>query len=96
MGSGFSKQKKAFKEAMAAMQADLKTKSVTGSSGNGLVTITLNGEHQVQSLKIKPECVDPEDLEGLEILIKAAFNDAASQLKESNLPSLPGMGNMLG
>lgn len=93
MGSGYSKQKKAFKQQFAAMEAKMKETLVEGSSGNGLVQLTLNGDYEIVKLKIKPECVDPEDVEGLEDLIKAAFNDAAKKLKDS-MPGMGGLGGM--
>lgn len=76
------------------MQDKLKNLEVTGSAGNGLVEITLNGENEVKRLKIKPECVDPEDIEGLEDLLKAAFKDAQDKLKKesSKGAGLPGLG----
>ena len=96
MGTGFSKKKKEAKllqEQFAKMQTQMKEAEGVGSAGNGLVTITLDGDHQIKSIKIKPECVDPEDIEGLEDLIKAAFKDASEKLKSQtpSLPKLPGM-----
>lgn len=95
MGSGYSKMKKQAKlmeQQLEAMRTEMKNKQLIGVSGNGLVTVTLNGEKELQSIKIKPECVDPSDLEGLQDLIKAACDDAYS--KASNDPmeglSLPG------
>lgn len=91
MGSGFLKKKKQakmFQQQLTDMQDQLSTKleqmEVTGSAGNGLVAITLTGTHEMKRIKINPECVDPEDVEGLETLIKAAFQDAAEQLKKIN------------
>ena len=40
------------------------------------MTLVLNGEHELKDLKIKPACVDPNDVEGLQDLIRAAYNDA--------------------
>lgn len=98
MGSGFAKKKKQaklFQEQISKMQGDLKTKEVTGSAGNGLVTITLSGENELKKIQIKPECVDPEDVEGLQDLIKAAYKDAFDQLQSDSgmagLPNIPGM-----
>lgn len=101
MGSGFSKRKKqakALQNQFAEMQEQLKKVEVTGSAGNGLVELVLNGENQLLSIKIKPECVDPEDVEGLELLIKAAHNDASEQLQKQStpggmagLPDIPGL-----
>ena len=49
-----------------------------------LVAITLNGNHEIEEVKIKPDCVDKEDIEGLEDLIKAAYNNAQEQFKRKN------------
>lgn len=93
MGSGFAKKKKQAKmmqEQLTQMQSNLQTLEVTGSSGNGLVTITLTGDHELKQIKIKPECVDPEDVEGLEVLIKAAFADANKKMQEDSMRQMSG------
>ena len=93
MGSGFAKQKKqakALKEKLSQFQSQMQKTEVVGTAGNGLVTLTLSGEHELKSIIIKPECVDPEDVEGLQDLIKAAFNDAASKLA-AQAPQMPSM-----
>lgn len=98
MGSGFAKKKKQaklFQEQISKMQGDLKSKEVTGTAGNGLVTITLTGDNEMKKIQIKPECVDPEDVEGLQDLIKAAYKSANDQLQSDSgaagMPSIPGM-----
>ncbi len=97
MGTGFSKKKKearAFQEQITKMQSQLKSTEVVGSAANGLVTMTLSGEGDLKSIKIKPECVDPEDVEGLETLIKAAYEDAQKKLQsQQSLP--PGMSGLM-
>jgi DNA-binding YbaB/EbfC family protein len=98
MGTGFSKKKKQAKmmqEQLSKMQAEMQQTEVTGTAGNGLVTLTLNGDYDLKQLKIKPECVDPEDIEGLEDLIKAAYAEAHKQLKSQQMKGLPpGMPNL--
>lgn len=92
MGSGFAKQKKQAKllqEQMMQMQSQMQKTEVTGTAGNGLVSITLSGEHEMKAVKIKPECVDPEDIEGLEALVKAAYADACKKLQDQT-PKLGG------
>jgi hypothetical protein len=94
MGSGFSKRKKQAKELQSqllGMQEAMKKTEVTGTAGNGLVTIKMNGEHEVLQIKIKPDCVDKDDVEGLEDLIKAAFRDAAKQLSSQQPSGIPGL-----
>lgn len=94
MGSGFSKRKKQAKlleQQFSKIQEQLKTTQVTGSAANGLVQITMNGEHHVQSVKIQPDCVDPEDVEGLEDLVASAINNAVEKVKTTSSGSIPGM-----
>lgn len=95
MGSGYSKMKKQAKlmeQQLETMRTEMKNKQVTGTSGNGLVTVVMNGEKELIGITIKPECVDPNDLEGLQDLIKAAFDHAQSQLGDDPMSnfSLPG------
>jgi len=93
MGSGFSKMKKQarmLEEQFEKMQEEMKAKEVTGSSGNGLVTITMSGDKEIKKVQIKPECVDLQDLEGLEDLITAACADAYRQIGQN--ASADGMG----
>lgn len=93
MGSGFSKMKKQAKllgEQFSKAQEQLKSQEVTGQAGNGLVQIKLNGEKKLLKVSIKKECVDPNDVEALEDLIIAAFDDASSKLsEESSISGLP-------
>ena len=86
MGSGFSKMKKQQKlmqEQMAQMQDKMKDTEYTGSSASDLVKVTIDGEKNLKSLSINPECVDPEDIEGLEDLIKQAFENAIQSMADS-------------
>jgi len=86
MGSGFSKMKKqarAMQAQMSQMRESLKNTEFTGSAGNGLVTVTLDGEKNLKKISIKPECVTPDDVEGLQDLILAAFAEAKQQLDQS-------------
>ena len=98
MGKGFAKQKKQMRkmqENFSKMQEEMGNKEGIGSAGNGLVTINLNGNNEMTNITIKPDCVDQEDIEGLEDLIKEAYNNAIQQLQDNmpEMPSLPpGMG----
>jgi nucleoid-associated protein EbfC len=95
MGSGFSKMKKqarAMQEQYAKMREEMQNKRITGTAGNGLVTIVLDGEGTMLEIKIKPECVDPSDVEGLQDLIKAAYEHASSQMTEDK----GDLGNLMG
>lgn len=89
MGSGFAKMKKQARQMEAQMELlkdEMKNKSIEGQSGNGLVTVTLDGEKALKKIKIKPECVDPSDVEGLEDLILSAFEDAAKKTEADSSP----------
>lgn len=97
MGTGFSKKKKQarmMQEQMSQLQDQMKNVEETGTAGNGLVSLTLNGQHEMTSLKIKPECVDADDIEGLEDLIQAAYKDASDKLNSSQSAGLGGMGDL--
>ena len=96
MGSGYGKMKKQakmFQEQMAKIQEDMQKLEVKGSAGHGLVEVILSGEKEIKKIRISPECVDPEDVEGLQDLIIAAFNDASKKIEEkSPLPHMNGFG----
>jgi len=97
MGTGFSKKKKEAKlmqEQFGKMQQKMQAQEFTGTAGNGLVTLTISGEHEIKKISIKKECVDPEDIQGLEDLIKVAFNDATGKLNKSmEGTNFPGLGS---
>lgn len=93
MGSGFSKLKKQarqFEAQYEKMRDDMRSLEVTGSAGNGLVTLVMNGEHEIKNLQIKPECVDKNDVEGLQDLIRAAHADALQKINAQSQSALPG------
>ena len=74
------KQAQAMQSKMAEMQEKLAAIELTGASGGGMVNVTLNGKHEMRSVKIDPSLVDPKDTEMLEDLIVAAFNDAKGKV----------------
>lgn len=76
------KQAQMMQQKLAEAQAELEETELTGASGGGLVTVTANGKGKILSISIKPEAVDPDDVEMLEDLLMAAINDAASQADE--------------
>lgn len=84
------KQARAMQAQMEQVRETLKNTEVTGSAGNGLVTLTLDGEKNLKNLSIKPECVTPDDVEGLQDLILAAFADAKEKI-DSQQPIKPFM-----
>ena len=70
------KQAQAMQEKMAEMQAQLEAVEMTGVAGGGSVQMTLNGKGDLKKVAIDKALVDPEEVEVLEDLIVAAFNDA--------------------
>lgn len=85
------KQMQQAQGAAARIQEELAAKSVEGSA-SGLVTVTMNGHGKVTALKIKPEAVDPDDVEALEDLILVAVQDASAQADALQQDATRGLG----
>lgn len=66
---------------MADMQAKLAETELSGAAGGGMVKVTVNGKGEMRSIKIDPSLADPAEIEVLEDLIVAAFNDAKTRLE---------------
>lgn len=97
MGSGFLKRKKearAMQEQFKEMRSKMESMEVEGSAGNGLVTISLTGDNSMKSIRIKPECVDKDDIDGLQDLIKAAYTDALKKMEAQSMQGMGGLGNL--
>lgn len=93
-GGGFNmqqmmRQAQKMQEQMAKAQEELAELSVTGSAGGGMVEITLSGQREVEGVTIKPEAVDPDDIEMLEDLIVAALGDALAKVEEKQKELMP-------
>ena len=78
------RQAQKMQEDMKAKQAELEAAEYTGSASGEMVTVKMNGKHEVLSITIKPEAVDPDDIEMLEDLIVAATNEALRQVEEES------------
>ena len=76
------RQVKKMQEQMIKTQEELANKTVEGTAGGGVVTVTANGQKKVMSVVIKPEAVDPDDVEMLQDLVLAAVNDAMKKAEE--------------
>lgn len=98
MGGGMDlqkmmKQAQKMQEDLIKAQESLGSQSVEGSAGGGAVSVTANGHKEITAIRIKPEAVDPEDVETLEDLVLAAVRDAqakASALAEGQMSSMTG------
>jgi DNA-binding YbaB/EbfC family protein len=66
---------------MADMQAKLAETEIAGQAGAGLVKVTVNGKGEMRAIKIDPSLAEPGEIEVLEDLIVAAFNDAKTRLE---------------
>lgn len=80
--SNVVKQAQMMQERMEAVQAEVEQKTVEASAGGGVITVIANGKKEIESITIKPEAVDPEDVETLQDLIMVAVNDAIKKADE--------------
>ena len=93
------RQAQKMQEDMAAAQAELEEKEYTATSGGNMVEAKVNGKHQVVSLKINPDVVDPDDVDMLEDLVCAAVNEAiraAAADSEQRMGAITGGMNLPG
>lgn len=78
------RQVQKMQEDIRLKQEELEAKEYTGTASGGLVSVTMTGKHAVTAVSIKPEAVDPDDIEMLEDLIAAAVNSVVAAVdKES-------------
>ena len=75
-------QMQALQAHMERAQAELEEKEVTATAGGGVVEATVSGKKELVKLVIKPEVVDPDDVETLEDLVMAAVNEGLRQIDE--------------
>lgn len=76
------RQAQKMQQEMAKAKEELENLTVVGSAGGGMVEVELSGTREVERVTIKPEAVDPDDVEMLEDLITAAANEAYAQADE--------------
>ena len=67
---------------LSEIQTQLASKTVTATSGGGLVKVIADGQGRIRQIKIDPSVVDPEDVEMLEDLVQAALSDAQARARE--------------
>lgn len=97
------KQVQQMQEDMANLQADLETREYDVSAGGGMITVKINGKREILNIDIKPEIVDPDDIETLSDVITAAVNEAIKKVDTTsetemgkitgalNMPGMPGL-----
>lgn len=81
-GQGQMRQLEQLQSQLLAAQEALGEETVTATVGGGAVSVTMTGHQEVRSVVIDPQVVDPEDVEMLQDLIVAAFNEALEQSKK--------------
>lgn len=81
--SGLMKQASQMQAKMQEMQARMEAMEVEGTSGAGLVTVTLTGKGDLKRLKVDPKLADPAEMEMLEDLIVAAHAEARRRIEET-------------
>lgn len=85
MAQNFStiiKQAQQMQKKMMQLQEELASKTVEAASGGGMVTAVVNGKHELVSLKIEKDVVNPDDIEMLQDLVVAAVNEAVRKAQE--------------
>ena len=81
---GMMRQVQKMQEDMTALQADLDEREYEISAGGGAVTVKINGKKEVLSIALRPEIVDPDDIETLSDVLVAAMNEAIKKVEETN------------
>ncbi|MDK2920019.1 MAG: nucleoid-associated protein EbfC [Candidatus Petromonas sp.] len=76
------KQVQKMQKQMEKVQAEIEEKEVEATAGGGAITVKVNGKRELLDIEIKPEVVDPDDVEMLQDLIVAAVNEAMRKAEE--------------
>jgi DNA-binding YbaB/EbfC family protein len=76
------RQAKELQAKLAKAQQELADITIEASSGGGAVKVTINGQQEIQTVKISPEAINPEDVELLEDLVLTAVNEAVAKSQE--------------
>jgi len=78
------------------LQREIAELTVEGSAGGGMVTVVMSGNKEIGEVRIAREAVDPDDVEMLQDLVQAAFNDASRKVDETVQEKMGGLGAGLG
>lgn len=85
------RQAQKMQEDMQRSKEEIENTDFTASVGGGMVTVVMGGNRRVKSIDIKPEVVDPDDIEMLTDLVVAGVNDALTQIENEEKAKLPQM-----
>ncbi len=78
------KQAQKMQQEMLKQQEELENQVYSASAGGGMVKVEMNGKHEIVSVKIEPQVVDPDDVEMLEDLILAALQECGNKVNEAS------------
>lgn len=88
-------------EDVAAKQEELDAREYDISAGGGVVNVKINGKKEILAIDLKPEIVDPDDIETLSDILVAAVNEAIKRVEDTNaeeigkitgqMPMIPGL-----
>lgn len=78
------KQAQKMQEDMEALQSELDEREYDISAGGGVVGVKINGKKEILAIDIKPEIVDPDDVETLSDILVAAVNEAIKRVEDTN------------
>ncbi len=81
-GQGLLQQMQKLQADMLAAQEALKEETVEASVGGGMVTVVMNGDQEVQEIRLSPDVIDPDDVDMLQDLLVAAFNEATERTRK--------------
>lgn len=76
------KQAQKMQDEISALQTDIEAREFSATSGGGVVEVTVTGAKNIKSLTIKPEAVDPDDVEMLQDLVVSAINEAMNEVEK--------------
>lgn len=88
------RQAQKMQEDMARAKKEIEESEFSSSVGGGMVEVKMTGDRKMKAISIKPEVVDPDDIEMLEDLVVSAVNDCLGQIsrkEQDSMPSMPGM-----
>ena len=78
------RQAQKMQEDMAAKQEELYAREYEVSAGGGVVSVKINGKKEILAIDMKPEIVDPDDIETLSDILVAAMNEAIKRVEDTN------------
>lgn len=81
LGPDLLRQAQELQNQMLKAQAEFESATVEAAAGGGAVKIVMMGNHKIQSITISPEVIDPDDVEMLQDLVLAAFNECLDKIE---------------